>query len=257
MPHLTPTQWLLGAIAALCIGMSKTGLPGVGVLIVPVMAALFDGRTSVGTVLPLLLFADCFAILWYRRHARWDCLMALAPWLLVGMAAGAGLLWILGEQQGHHDPMNRFIGTLVLVMLGVHLARLRWNDRLMPTSRLGVISVGGASGFATTVSNAAGPVMSIYMASLRLPKEQFMGTSAWFYFLVNIVKFPMFIVLTLLTPDKPLLTRGSLLFDLTLFPLILVGAFVGKWSLNRLSQRLFDSLILILAAVAAVKLLIG
>ena len=65
------------------------------------------------------------------------------------------------------------------------------------------------------------------------------------------------ILSTLLTPDKPLLTRGSLLYDLTMFPMILIGAFVGKWSLNLLSQRLFDSLILFLAAVAALKLLIG
>ncbi|BCW98807.1 MAG: hypothetical protein KatS3mg024_1634 [Armatimonadota bacterium] len=76
IPSLTPLEWALALASAALVGFSKTGVPGTGILVVPLMAALFGGRQSVGTLLPMLIFADCFAVAWYRRHARWDRLWA-------------------------------------------------------------------------------------------------------------------------------------------------------------------------------------
>lgn len=249
-------QIALGTIAAFLIGVSKTGVPGIGILVVPLLATAFGGRASVGTMLPMLIVGDIFAVRWYRQHTQWKRLIELIPWVMVGMALGALVLWRLGENKGGKDLLEPLIGTLVLVMLAIHLLRRRWGDRLTPHSPIGIASTGTAAGFATTVSNAAGPIMGIYMTSLGLPKEQFMGTSAWYYFAVNLSKLPIFITLSLINPARPILTVQSLLFNVAVIPVIVMGVYLGRWLLPRIPQRLFDSVVLMLAAVAAVKLII-
>lgn len=205
----------------------------------------------------MLIVGDIFAVRWYRQHTQWKRLVELIPWVLVGMALGAYVLWRLGEMPTSRDLLEPIIGTLVLVMLAIHLLRQRWGERLSPHSPVGIASTGTAAGFATTVSNAAGPIMGIYLTSLRLPKEQFMGTSAWYYFAVNLSKLPVFIVLSLINPEKPIITVRSLLFNVTAIPVIVAGVYVGRWLLPRIPQKLFDEVVLILAAIAAVKLIIG
>ena len=79
--HFEPWQWVLLVLGAVAAGFSKTGIPGIGILIVPLMAIVFGGRLSVGATLPLLIFGDIFAVLWYRQHARWDNLRSLFPWV--------------------------------------------------------------------------------------------------------------------------------------------------------------------------------
>lgn len=255
MPDLTLIQWLLGGAAAALTGFSKTGIPGTGILVVPVMAAIFGGRESVGALLPMLIFADLFALARYRHHARWDKLWELIPWVLVGFVLGAALLWKLGESDSRRDLLGPIIGGLVLGMLGVHLARARFGDRLTPKSKAGAASTGVLAGLSTMVSNAAGPVMGIYLAAMGMSKKQFMGTFAWYFFIFNTTKLPVYIVLTLLAPDKPIITPSSLVFNLMMTPLIALGALAGYWLLPRISQRLFDDAILTLAGIAALKLL--
>ncbi|MGC8784795.1 MAG: sulfite exporter TauE/SafE family protein [Armatimonadota bacterium] len=249
-------QIALGSVAAFLIGVSKTGVPGIGILVVPLLAAAFGGRASVGTMLPMLIVGDIFAVRWYRQHTQWKRLLELIPWVAVGMVLGALVLWRLGEAKGGKDLLEPLIGALVLVMLAIHLLRQRWGDRLTPHSPVTVASTGTAAGFATTVSNAAGPIMGIYMTSLGLPKEQFMGTSAWYYFAVNLSKLPLFIALSLINPARPIVTAHSLLFNVAVIPVIVVGVYLGRWLLPRIPQKLFDSVVLVLAAIAAVKLMI-
>ena len=251
---LDASQWALGAAAALLVGISKTGLPGAGILVVPVMAALFGSRLSVGTVLPMLIVGDIFAVAWYRRHARWDKLLKLVPYVLAGVAAGGVVLATLKGKAGSQS-MDALIGVLVLAMLGVHLLRSRVGDRIAPTSPAGVVATGVGAGFATTVSNAAGPIMQIYLTASGLPKQQFMGTTAWYFFLINLTKVPVFAYLSLRDPANPIMNGSSLTFNAAIAPVIVTGAFIGRWLLPRVPQRLFDNLMLALAAVAALNLL--
>ena len=226
-------------------------------LSVPLMAWCFPGRTSIGMVLPLLIMGDCFAVFWYKRHALWDKIWGLIPWVVVGMAAGSGLLVVLGQEKGHKDRLDFLIGGLVLGMLCVHLIRLRIGDRLKLSSPLGMFATGSLAGFATTVSNAAGPVMNLYMSSMKLEKEQFIGTTAWYYFIFNLIKLPIYLALTLNNPTNPILSINTAWFALAMFPAILLGAFSGKRLLPHIPQTYFDRIVLILTAVFAVKLLLG
>jgi uncharacterized protein len=255
--NLTPEQWIIGIVAALTVGITKTGIPGIGILIVPLMAVVFGGRLSVGATLPLLIFGDIFAVLWYRQHARWDNLRGLLPWVGIGIAIGTGLLWYTGTQGGRVDWLNVIIGILVLSMLAVSVARRHWGDKLMPSTQVGLVSTGVLAGFSTTVSNAAGPIMSIYLSGMmRLSKNEFMGTSAWYFFIFNLTKLPLYIFLSLILPAKPMVNSTTLLFDLVMFPIIVIGAFVGKWLLPRISESLFNNVVMVLAGIAALKLII-
>ena len=253
--HLEPMQWGFGVLAAFLVGVSKTGLPGAGMLVVTLLATVFGGRLSVGIMLPMLIFADCFAVAWYRRHAQWDKLVGLLPWVIAGMAVGAVALWATGKASGHKDVLGVCIGVLVLIMLALYLLQDRLDKRMTPRSKLGVASTGVAAGFTTMVSNAAGSIMSIYMAAHKLPKKQFIGTLAWYFFILNLSKLPVYIVLSAVNPRRPVITMFCLRLDILMLPVIVAGVFVGKWLLPRISQKQFESVVLFLAGAAATKLI--
>ena len=246
----------MGILSAFLIGCAKTGLPSLGILTVPLMAEAFGGRASAGAVLPMLVFADIFAVAWYKRHARWDKLRVLIPWVMVGVAIGGLLLDWMTKFKMKTDPLGPIIGWVTLALLGLHLVKLRFPDKFSLKSHAATAVVGASAGVATTVANAAGPITGIYLTSIELPKEVMMGTGAWFYCLINLVKVPLFAFLTKHDPLHPLFTTLTLKFDFAIIPFILCGAFFGKWLLQKVPQKAFDLAILVLSALAAINLLI-
>lgn len=256
LSQFTHLQWVIGLSAALFVGISKTGVPGIGILVVPLLAYGFGGRLSAGVMLPMLIVGDIFAVSWYRRHAQWDKLVYLLPWVVVGMGFGTWALLAIGKSRAA-DPTNLMIGILVLVMLALHLLKNRLGERFQPTSPIGVAGTGMAAGFSTTVSNAAGPVMQMYMAAHKLSKEVFMGTIAWYFLIINVSKFPIYVILTRIEPQKPIVTSESLMFNLAVCPAIILGVFIGKWMLPRMSQKKFESTVIVLAALGALNLIFG
>jgi uncharacterized membrane protein YfcA len=251
--HFELWQWALAVASALLIGLSKTGIPGIGILVVPMLAYAFGGRESVGIMLPMLICADCFAVLWYRQHAQWDKLLKLYPWVLSGLAIGFIFLWKL-DTSGAKDVLTPIIGWLVLIMIGIHVFKGKMGEHFAPSSRIGVVGTGTAAGFTTMVSNAAGPIMSIYMLAQKMDKNQFIGTFAWYFFTINLLKFPLYLCLGLLKPQTPMITGHSLILDAIVLPAIILGAFVGKWLLPKIPLKTFENMVLILAAAAALKL---
>ena len=254
--HYEIWQWLIGLGAAVFVGFSKTGVPGAGILVVPMLAVAFGGRLASGVMLPMLIMGDVFAVAWYRRHAQWDKLIKLLPWVYLGVAIGTAVLWMTGQKSSSlKDPTDIVVGVLVLVMVILHLLRNHLGEKFQPTSPAGVGGTGIVAGFSTTVSNAAGPVMQMYMAAHKLSKEAFMGTIAWYFFIVNLSKFPIYVILTMMMPQKPIVTGYSLMFNLVLAPAIVVGVFVGRWMLPRISQKSFEWLVIVLSAVGAIRLI--
>lgn len=236
------------------VGVSKTGVPGVGIFVAPMLAGVFGGFQSVGIMLGMLIFGDCFAVLWYRRHAQWDKIWGLVPWVVTGIVIGVFAMWKVGESKSTKDILGLIIGIMVLFMLAVSLIQDRLHERFTPRSKAGIAGTGLMAGFTTMVSNAAGPIMSIYMTAQKLPKKQFMGTLAWYFFMLNLFKVPFCFYLTYAHPDKPVMTPASLLVNLRMCPVVLVGVFAGKWLFPRVSQQAFDRAVLGLAALAAIKL---
>lgn len=239
-----PSAILLGVVAALLVGFSKTGMPGAGIPAVALVAEVFRENTklSVGAVLPLLLLGDLFAIAYYRRHADWKRLLALCPYVVAGMLPAYLVLGLVDD-----DLLRVAIGILILVLLLLHVVRQRYGFQQLSERWWFTAVTGVLAGFATTVSNAAGPVMGIYLVSQHADKQRFLGTSAWFFFLVNVSKIPGYTALGMMT-------RRTLTFDVFLVPVVAAGALLGARILKRIPQAVFDVLVLALAGVAAVRM---
>lgn len=237
------TTWLLGITAGLIVGLAKTGLPGCGILAVPLVAMIFPAKLSVGALLPLLIVGDLCAVTFYHRHAQWKKLLELFPCVLGGIAVGAFVLWAIDSAQ-----LKPLLGALILILLSLELARQRCGWVEFPHKMWFVISMGSLAGFATTLGNVAGPIMNIYFISKGFQKAEFMGTTAWYFLIFNCVKIPIYAGLGMINPT-------TLKFDLFMIPAVLAGALIGRLLLGVVPQRAFNFIVLFLAAVAAVRLL--
>jgi uncharacterized membrane protein YfcA len=240
-PELETWRWMLGAACALMIGVAKTGAPGLAMLTVPLMVfTVGDARMAAAWTAPMLIVGDVFAVAYWRRQADVRVLLSLAPWVAAGMLLGGAALRL------DDAVVRRVLAAIILIMVGLTVASRR-RPTTGPTTGRHASAYGVAAGFATTLANAAGPVMSAYLLLKRMPKEQLVATGAWFYLTVNIAKLPIYAANGLLSAD-------SFAFDLCMAPLVAVGAIGGFGLLRRIPQRAFDVLTLGLAAASALAL---
>ncbi|MGL6194836.1 MAG: sulfite exporter TauE/SafE family protein [Thermoguttaceae bacterium] len=243
--EITVTAITIGLVAAFCTGISKSGVPGCGMLGVVIMAMAFgsQAKLSAGAVVPLLIVADFLALPYYYRSCDWTKIRLLALPVLVGFAIGAVVLNMVDDR-----VFGVTLGVFVLVMTALELLRTRlgWND--FPHAVWFAWVMGSLGGASTVIANAAGPVMIVYITSLGLSKEKMMGTITVFFFLVNVTKLPI-------VTSLGLVSGQSLLFDLCLVPGVLVGSFVGRRIYLLIPERFFAPLVTILNILAAVMLI--
>ncbi|MFE2634637.1 sulfite exporter TauE/SafE family protein [Streptomyces scopuliridis] len=263
------------AAAAALVGFSKTAVSGANTVSLAVFAAVLPARESTGVLLPILIVGDVVAVLTYRRHAHWPTLWRLFPAVAAGVVAGTVfLLW------ADDAAVRTSIGAILLLMAGVTIWRRRGgadSTKATPeekgkekgdekgeeagvvagkngsgTSSAGRVtarSYGVLGGFTTMVANAGGPVMSLYLLSAGFRKLGFLGTSAWFFLIVNTSKLPFSVGLGLV--DGP-----SLLLDAALVFFVLPGALIGKACVDRIDQRLFERLVIGATVLGGLQLLL-
>ena len=244
MPDPTPIKWLVAVIAAFGIGMSKSGFAGVSLVHVLAFIFLFGARESTGVVLPMLIVGDVLAVVAFRQHARWEYIRRLLPPAVAGIVVG---WWLM--QQLSDSVFKPLAGTIILALTALQLLRL-WQPRLYenaPHKLWFAWLMGLMAGVTTMVANAAGPIMALFFVAVSLPKFELVGTSAWFFLIINCLKVPFSAQLGLIHP-------GTLLFNAMLVPAIAAGLFAGRWCVARIPQRLFDALLLGFAAIAALRL---
>ena len=246
LSDLSVLAWVALAVGAAVIGLSKAALPGAATLAVALFAAVLPARQSTGTILLLLIVGDVFALLAYRRHADLRTLLRLAPAVVVGLIGGAVFLAFASDAW-----VRRMIAVILLAVVAVTLLR-RWRGHEPGTGprahRVAAAVYGSLGGFTTMVANAAGPVMSMYFIAGRFPVKAFLGTTAWFFAIVNVTKLPFSIGLGLITPQ-------GLLIDLILVPVVVAAALFGRWIAGRISQQLFERIVIALTVIGAVYLL--
>jgi uncharacterized membrane protein YfcA len=239
IPNFAPWQWLLGGLSAFAIGTAKTGVPGLGSFVAPLMVlTVGDARYAAAWTLPILSTADIFAVVFWRKHADTRKLFSLIPWVAVGMIGGA-----LALNLSEHT-LRRLIGCVVVLMLIIYVMRKRspQKDVAGRPSFYGIVA-----GFASTIANAAAPVMNMYLLSRKLPKEQFVATGAWFFLVINLAKIPIY-------SWHDLFSGTSLMFDLFMVPAVISGAFAGLWIVHRVPPRVFDAMVFLLTGISAVVL---
>ena len=241
-------QWLLALAAALCIGMAKSGISGLGMLPVLLMADVVPARESTGLVLPLLICGDILAVCFFQKHADWGHFWKLLGPAIAGIVAG----FLLMRLEFSNEHFRHLIGGIVLAMVVLHCLRQLMPGKFqnVPHSAPFAWFMGGSAGVTTMMANAAGPVMTLYLLAVRLPKLQFVATSAWFFLVINLVKVPFSYQLGLIGP-------GSLLLNLALAPAVGIGILAGRALLNVIPQKLFEQLALAFAGIASLRLLLA
>jgi uncharacterized membrane protein YfcA len=213
LPHL------FGFLAALFIGMAKTGIPGISLPGILLMTFAFPGqeRFSTGAVLPVLIAGDLFAVSLYRKKIQWQIIGKLLIPTMVGIAVGA---WMLAETSDKN--FQAILALIVLVLVLFDLARKWYHWDSVGRNVFFGAGLGGATGFTTMYANAGGPPMYVYMAAQNLDKEQYMATWVWLFCIVNLAKLPISCGLGMIN----MTTLGFV--ALNLLPGLLVGVFLGR-----------------------------
>lgn len=245
MYELSAIDWLICSAAAVMIGLTKTAIPGLGVLIVPVLILVVPPRESTGLMLPMLIMADVFAVAYYRRHVVWRHLIRLFPWAVAGILIGYSILARVNSEQ-----LKPIIGGIILTLLVADFwrKRIEAGRETVPEKWWFAAVMGTLAGIATALANVAGPIMIVYLVAMGLQKKAFIGTGAWYYMLLNWFKLPF-------SASLGLVTWQSLGVNLMMFPVIAASAISGVFLLKRIPQRAFIILVQVLALAAAIRLL--
>ena len=246
-PDMTAFQLAILAVSALLVGVNKSGIPGLGMLPVILLAVAFELNPGFATGVMLLMICagDIFAVSYYRKNADWKIVLRLLPYTMLGLALGFVTLRFL------HRPehLRMMIGWIILLLAAVHLVRVAFfKHAAVPSHWAFSAVVGLTAGFTTQVANAAGPVMALYLLSMKLPKDRYVGTCAWYFMIMNWTKLPVFCF-------EGRVTLGALRAVLPVLPLILAGAVLGVLFVRKAPQRFFEIVIEIIVIVSAVRLL--
>ena len=274
LASLTLGSWLLLLAAACLTGLAKTVLPGAATIAVALFAAVLPAKESTGVMLVLLLVGDVLAVWSYRRDADAAMLRRLIPAVVAGVLAGAVFLRLASD-----TGTRRVIGAMLLLLIAATLWGRRRGARRAPGTAAATGSEGGPTapspgstddavgsrsgagssrparalygalaGFTTMVANAGGPVTSMYFLACRYPVKAFLGTTAWFFFLVNVTKLPFSLSLGIIRPEH-------LALDAVLAPVVIALALAGRRLADRMDQRVFEPIVIALTILSALPLL--
>jgi hypothetical protein len=239
-------QWILLAVCALFVGMSKVGIAGISMFYIPVLALIFGGKPSTGILLPMLMMADIFGVAYYHRHAEWKYLVKLLPWAFAGIGIG---LWV--GKVVNDEWFKNIIAFLVFAGVGIMLWREKQKRTdFFPHTWWFAAIMGVLGGFATMIGNVAGPIFAIYMLAMNLPKNAFIGTGAWFFLIVNFFKFPLQVWVWNNIGWK------TIIIDLIMLPAIALGAFLGIWIVRKIPDKTYRTFVIIVTVLSAFLLLI-
>jgi uncharacterized protein len=245
MPDLEPIAWLVIGLCAFLVGAAKTGIPGIGILPALLMAQVLPAQESTGMLLGILILGDLFGAGYHRHNAQWSHMPRLLPAAFAGIVTGHQIMERISDAQ-----LRPIIGVIVLIMLGLNYWRTRsqGEDLHVPTQWWFAAGLGFTAGLTSMMANAAGPIMIIYFVAMRLPKIAFVGTTAWFFFVVNWLKVPF-------SANLDLMNAATVKLNLMMIPAIALGAVAGVFVLKRIPQKAFSAVVQVLAVAGAIKLL--
>ncbi|TWO31577.1 sulfite exporter TauE/SafE family protein [Seonamhaeicola sediminis] len=242
--NLSSFNWLAVGLAAFVLGISKSGIKGIGILIVLILAFVFGEKASTGILLPMLISADILAVSYYNRHTQWKFIKMLLPWMIIGVLVG---VWV-----GDAISEVLFKRVMAVIIIGSILVMWFFENRkstTVPGNKLFSYSTGFLAGFTTMIGNLAGPISNVYFLAMRLPKNEFIGTAAWLFFIINVFKLPFhFFVWKTVSKD-------TLMINLVLFPLVAIGFFAGAKVVKLISNSNYRRFIIIITAIGGILML--
>jgi uncharacterized membrane protein YfcA len=234
-------NWMLIALAAFIIGLSKAGLKGIDMLNVTLMAIVFGGKASTGIVLPLLCAADIMAVLYYHRHAQWPLFWRLVPWMAIGILIGV----FTGKDL--NEAYFRKIMAVIIMLTVIIMIVMEWRKTIIvPGNKVFTAGMGLVSGFTTMLGNLAGAFSNIYFLAMQLPKNDFIGTAAWVFLAMNFFKLPFQVFYW------KNITIATLTTDLLLLPALVMGFWAGLKIVAKIKDDSYRRLVIVLTLTGAV-----
>ena len=212
--------------AAFILGIAKSGIKGLAVLIVTGLALVYGAKESTGILMPLLICGDILAVIYYNRHVKWIYLIKLLPWMVAGVLAGVLL--------GKNLPEDLFKSGMAIIILISVLMMYFWErkkDRKVPTHWSFAALMGVIAGFTTMVGNLAGAFSNIYFLAINLPKNEFIGTAAWLFFIINLFKVPFHIW------SWGTINGESFQISLSLIPAVILGFGLGVLLVRKIKNE--------------------
>jgi len=235
------TNWILIILSAFIIGLSKAGLKGIDMMNVTIMAIVFGGKASTGIVLPLLCAADVMAVIYYHRHAQWNHFWKLVPWMAAGILLGVYIGKDLDEAL-----FRKIMAVIIILTVALMLVLELRKNITIPTNKTFVAGMGLISGFATMIGNLAGAFSNIYFLALRMVKNDFIGTAAWVFLVMNFFKLPFQVFYW------KNITAASLTTDLYLIPVLVAGFWAGIKIVSVMKNDNYRKVVIILTIIGAV-----
>ena len=234
-------QWILILLAAFIIGLSKAGLKGIEMMNVTIMAIVFGSKASTGLVLPLLCFADIMAVFYYKRHVQWPRFWKLIPWMMVGILLGV----YVGKDL--NEALFRKLMAIIIIVTVVIMIMMEYRKATaIPDNKLFVISTGLAAGFTTMLGNLACAFANIYFLAMRMTKNDFIGTAAWLFLVINLFKLPFQVIYW------KNITGATLQTDLWLVPALIAGFFAGLKIVAHIKDDSYRKVVIVLTFLGAI-----
>lgn len=225
--------------------MAKTGVHGAGMVAVPLLATVFGGKLSTGVLLPVLVFADLMGVRYYHQHASWKHLKILFPWAAVGV-----LLGTLAGSYINDSIFKAIMASIIFISVGIMIWLERGGKEKVPEGKVFAIGTGVAGGFTSMVGNLAGSVMAIYLLAMRLPKNAYIGTTAWFFLVTNWFKVPFHVFVW------KTVSLNTVLLDILSIPFIALGAYLGIMIVKKIPDQWYRWFIISTIILAAVVMIL-
>jgi len=237
-------NYLFAGFAAFLIGLSKSGIKGIAILFVTILALVYGARNSTGIVMPLLIIGDIFAVLYYKRHTKWQYIIKFLPWMIIGV--------LIAVFSAKNIPESEFKIAMAIIIIISVLLMWFWEkkqNKKVPSHWTFASIMGVLGGFTTMVGNLAGSFANIYFLAVRLPKNEFIGTAAWLFFLINLFKLPFHFIIW------KTINLGSLTKSLSLFPFLILGLILGVKIVEKIKNDSYRKLILFFTALGGLVIL--
>ena len=229
--------------AALLLGIAKSGIKGLAILIVTGLALVYGAKESTGILMPLLICGDILAVIYYKRHVKWVYLIKLLPWMVAGV--------LIGVVFGKDLPEDLFkSGMAVIILFSVAMMYYweRKKERKVPNHLSFAALMGMMAGFTTMVGNLAGVFSNIYFLAIKLPKNEFIGTAAWLFFIINLFKIPFHIL------SWGTINPASFQISLILIPAVILGFLFGVSIVKKIKNDRYRQLILLLTGLGGLTI---
>jgi len=225
------------------MGISKSGIKGLAVLIVTGLALIYGAKESTGILMPLLICGDILAVIYYKRYVKWVYLIKLLPWMVAGVLVGV----VLGKDLPE-DFFKSGMAVIILISVAMMYYWERKKDRKVPTHWSFAALMGIMAGFTTMVGNLAGAFSNIYFLAIKLPKNEFIGTAAWLFFIINLFKVPFHIW------SWGTINLASFQISLSLIPAVIMGFMLGVSIVKKIKNDRYRQLILLLTGLGGLAI---